>query len=131
MRIGELARKGMTPVETIRFYEQARVLPAPPRTAGGYRQYGAAHVQRLVFVRRCRELGFSLDEVRSLLSLADRGTTDSCASVTRIANEHLQEVRRKLADLKRLERALVALNRSCDGGQMESCRILETLKQGK
>lgn len=129
MRIGELARKGRTLVETIRFYEQARVLPAPPRTARGYRQYGPMHVQRLVFVRRCRELGFSLDEVRSLLTLADR-TDDSCASVTRIASDHLQEVRRKLADLKRLERALVALNRACDGGQMESCRILETLKQG-
>ena len=128
MRIGELAKKGRTLVETIRFYEQARVLPAPPRTARGYRQYGPAHVQRLVFIRRCRDLGFSLDEVRSLLNLADR-TNDPCSSVTDIASDHLKEVRRKLADLKRLESALRALTRSCTGGQIEGCRILETLKQ--
>lgn len=126
MRIGELAKLTHTVIETIRFYEQAGVLAPPPRTAGGYRNYGADQVQRLTFVRRCRELGFSLDEVRSLLSIADR-SEESCATVTEIAGAHLDEVRNKLKRLRRLERTLMSLNHSCRGGKIEQCRILESL----
>lgn len=126
MRIGELAKLTHTVIETIRFYEQAGVLAPPPRTAGGYRDYGADQVQRLTFVRRCRELGFSLDEVRSLLSIADR-SEESCATVTEIAGAHLDEVRNKLKRLRRLERTLMSLKDSCRGGKIEQCRILESL----
>ena len=126
MRIGELAKLTHTVIETIRFYEQAGVLAPPPRTAGGYRNYGADQVQRLTFVRRCRELGFSLDEVRSLLSIADR-SQESCATVTEIAGAPLEEVRNKLKRLRRLERTLMSLKDSCRGGKIEQCRILESL----
>ena len=126
MRIGELAKLTQTVVETIRFYEQAGVLVPPPRTAGGYRNYGADQVQRLTFVRRCRELGFSLDEVRSLLIIADQ-SEESCATVTEIAGAHLDEVRNKLKRLRRLERTLVGLQMSCRGGKIKQCRILDSL----
>ena len=126
MRIGELARRTETLVETIRFYEQAGVLACPPRTASGYRSYGDADLQRLTFIRRCRDLGFSLDEVRGMLKLADQAD-GSCASVCDIAATHLDEVRQKLARLRRLERSLVRLKNSCGGGQIGQCRILESL----
>ena len=126
MRIGELAKLTQTVIETIRFYEQAGVLTPPPRTAGGYRDYGADQVQRLTFVRRCRELGFSLDEVRSLLSIVDQ-SEESCATVADIAGAHLDEVRNKLKRLRRLERTLVGLQKSCRGGKIKECRILDSL----
>ena len=126
MRIGELAKLTHTVVETIRFYEHAGVLAPPLRTAGGYRNYGADQVQRLTFVRRCRELGFSLDEVRSLLSIGDQSEA-SCAPVSQIAGAHLDEVRNKLKMLRRLERTLAGLKKSCRGGKIKQCRILESL----
>lgn len=126
MRIGELSKLTETVVETIRFYEQAGVLVPPPRTSGGYRNYGADQVQRLTFIRRCRELGFSLDEVRSLLSIADQAE-ESCAAVSQMAAAHLGEVRNKLKRLRRLERTLADLEKSCRGGKIKQCRILESL----
>lgn len=126
MRIGELARRTETLVETIRFYEQAGVLAPPPRTTSGYRSYGPADLQRLTFVRRCRDLGFSLDEVRGLLQLADQ-SDGSCASVCEIAATHLEDVRQKLSRLRRLERSLAQLKNSCGGGRIRECRILESL----
>lgn len=126
MLIGELAKLTQTVVETIRFYEQAGVLIPPPRTAGGYRNYGADQVHRLTFVRRCRELGFSLDEVRSLLRIADQ-SEESCAAVSQIAGAHLDEVRNKIKRLRRLERTLAGLKKSCRGGKIKQCRILESL----
>ena len=126
MRIGELSKLTETVVETIRFYEQAGVLVPPPRTPGGYRNYGPDQVQRLTFIRRCRELGFSLDEVRSLLSIADQAE-ESCTAVSQMATAHLGEVRSKLKRLKRLERTLADLEKSCRGGKIKQCRILESL----
>jgi Cu(I)-responsive transcriptional regulator len=126
MRIGELAKRTETLVETIRFYEQAGVLTPPARTSSGYRNYVPRDVQRLTFIRRCRDLGFSLDEIRGLLKLSDR-SDDSCTSVCEIASKQLVEVRRKLARLRRLERSLSSLESSCDGGQIRDCRILESL----
>ena len=126
MRIGELAKLTQTLVETIRFYEKAKVLALPPRTAGGYRDYGPGHVQRLTFVRRCRELGFSLDEVRSLLTIADQ-SENSCESVSQIASAHLDDVRTKLKRLRCLEHNLMELQRSCKGGRIRQCRILDSL----
>jgi len=124
--IGELGRLTATKVETIRYYERIGLLPPPSRTAGNYRAYGEAELGRLSFIRRSRDLGFSLDQVRELLKLADDRSQD-CASVDRIAGEHLGEVDRKLADLSALRRELKALLDSCEGGTIGECRIIETL----
>ena len=126
MRIGELGKQSGTLVETIRYYEQVGLMPAPPRTRAGYRAYQPDHLQRLIFLRRCRELGFSIEEIRSLLRLAEQ-CNQSCATVTRVATQHLADVRAKMADLRRLERGLRVLIDSCAGGRIADCKILGAL----
>jgi DNA-binding transcriptional MerR regulator len=123
--IGELARATVTNVETIRYYERIG-LPAPPRTAGNYRTYAAWHVVRLSFTRRARDLGFSIEQVRALLDLADQRDR-SCEAVDAIAREHLAEVERKLADLRALWHELRALIGQCRHGTVAECRIIEAL----
>jgi DNA-binding transcriptional MerR regulator len=98
MSIGELAKETGVKVVTIRYYEQIGVLPAPPRTAGTYRTYSEHHLRRLRFIRRCRELWFSLDQVRDILRLSAENAP-SCAEVCRIAERHLNAIEDKLADL--------------------------------
>ena len=129
MKIGHLAASSGTLVETIRYYEHIGLMPEPPRSASGYRQYRPEHLQRLMFLRRCRALGFSIEEIRSLVALTSRRER-SCRTVQRIAERHLEDVRQKLADLRRLEVALGALVESCAGGRIAECKILEALAQG-
>lgn len=124
--IGDLAKATDTKVETIRYYERIGLLPEPERTAGNYRSYEAAHLGRLSFIRRARELGFSIDQVRNLLGLADQKDR-SCETVDAIAREHLADVDRKIADLKGLRRELDALIRQCHHGTIAECRILDAL----
>jgi DNA-binding transcriptional MerR regulator len=93
--IGDLARRTGTKIETIRYYERIGLLPTPARSRGNYRLYAPSHLERLSFIRRGRDLGFSLDEVRALLGLSD-DRTQSCAEVDRIARLHLAEVKRKI-----------------------------------
>jgi len=124
--IGELARSTDTKVETIRYYERIGILPAPARTAGNYRAYGPAHLNRLSFIRRSRDLGFSLDQVRALLGLADQRDR-SCEAVDAIAREHLAEVDRRLADLWALRRELDSMISQCGCGIVADCRIIEAL----
>lgn len=126
MKIGELAKATATKVETIRYYEQTGLLPSPARTSGNYRSYGVTHLARLSFVRRARDLGFSIEQVRALLDLSDDRSRD-CTTVDRIATEHLREVDRKIADLRALRRELGAVIASCEGGTVAECRILEAL----
>jgi Cu(I)-responsive transcriptional regulator len=126
MNIGELARAAATKAETIRYYERIGLLPPPPRTAGNYRDYSEGHVSRLAFARRARDLGFSIEQVRTLLDLADH-KEQSCESVDAIAREHLAEVTRKLADLFALRRELESLIGQCRHGTVAECRILESL----
>jgi Cu(I)-responsive transcriptional regulator len=126
MTIGDVADLTGTKVETIRYYERMGLLPPPARTAGNYRSYKPSHVGRLGFIRRARELGFSLDEVRELLNLADQRDR-SCESVDQIAREHLADVDRKIADLKRLRRELNTIIRQCQVGTIDQCRILGAL----
>lgn len=126
LTIGELGKATHTKVETIRYYERIGLLPEPSRTAGNYRAYGATELGRLSFVRRTRDLGFSLDQVRALLKLSDDRGQD-CASVDRIAKAHLAEVDRKLADLAALRRELKTVIESCDGGTVAQCRIIDAL----
>lgn len=127
--IGDLGKATGTRVETIRYYERVGLLPAPPRTQGNYRSYGQAELARLSFIRRGRDLGFSLDQVRALLDLSGDGQRD-CASIDAIARLHLAEVERKLADLTALRRELKAVITSCKGGVVADCRIVEALGPG-
>ena len=126
MSIGVLAKATGTKVETVRWYEQVGLLPVPARTSGNYRAYDAAHLGRLSFIRRARDLGFSLDQVRALLDIA--GQQDrSCEAVDMIAREHLEEVDRKIADLQALRRELDSLIGQCRHGKIAECRIIEAL----
>jgi Cu(I)-responsive transcriptional regulator len=126
MNIGELARAAETKAETIRYYERIGLLPEPPRTPGNYRDYSAAHVSRLTFTRRARDLGFSIEKIRALLDLANQ-KEQSCATVDAIAHEHLADVKRKLTDLSALRRELESMIGQCRHGTIAECRILETL----
>jgi Cu(I)-responsive transcriptional regulator len=126
LAIGDLAKAAETKAVTIRYYEQVGLLPSPPRTPGNYRAYGREHLDRLRFIRRCRELGFTLEQVRALLALAEQGERD-CGAVDRIALEHLTAVERKIADLERLAGELRRIGARCQGGTIAACRIIEAL----
>jgi len=124
--IGELAKATDTKVETIRYYERIGLLPEPGRTSGNYRSYSDEHLGRLSFVRRARDLGFSIEQVRALLGLSD-DRKRPCGTVDAIAREHLNEVDRKIADLRKLRRELNALITQCGHGTIADCRIIEAL----
>jgi DNA-binding transcriptional MerR regulator len=127
MNIGELSRRTGVKVVTIRYYEAIGVLPVAKRTSGNYRSYGTEHLRRLRFVRRCRDLGFSLDQVRDLLRLSAEDRP-SCAEVCRMAERHRKSVEDKIADLKRLASELRRISASCNGRRsMADCRIMEAL----
>lgn len=126
LTIGDLGKATNTKVETIRYYERIGLLPEPLRTSGNYRHYGAAELGRLSFIRRARDLGFSLDQVRALLALSDQHGGD-CRQVDHIAGTHLREVDRKIADLTALRRELNAVIESCRGGTIADCRIIDAL----
>ncbi len=126
MKIGELARMTATKVETVRYYEQIGLLPVPARTASNYRAYDDDHLARLSFVRRARDLGFTLDAVRELLALADdRGR--SCEAVDDIATAHRTEIDRKISDLTALRGELDRLLSGCRQNIVADCKIIGTL----
>jgi MerR family transcriptional regulator, mercuric resistance operon regulatory protein len=129
MRRAELAQRSGCNIETVRFYEKRGFLPPPPRTAGGHRDYAPEHLRRLTFIRRSRELGFTLHEVRSLLTLVD-GSDGTCAEVRAITLEHLADVRRKITDLENLAQTLEDMAAQCDGGTVPVCPVIEALSQG-
>lgn len=126
MKIGALARSTGTKVETVRYYEKIGLLPPPARTAGNYRDYGIDHLARLSFVRRARDLGFTLEAVRDLLALSD-DKTQSCDAVDAIACLHLGEIERKIGDLSSLRGELEHVMKSCRHGTVAECKIIETL----
>lgn len=126
LKRANLARRTGCNLETIRYYEKIGMMPEPPRTASGYRVYDEVHVSRLRFILRGRELGFSIEELRGLLSLVDRGT-QTCAEVKALTEQHLSDVRTKIADLKRIEKVLAATAAQCSGEQVPECPVLETL----
>src|SRR5262252_3938689 len=105
LTIGQLGRATDTKVETIRYYEKIGLLPAPRRTAGNYRSYAAEHLERLGFIRRARQLGFSIEDVRELLKLAAHGER-SCEEVDHLVARHLETTERKIEALTRLRREL-------------------------
>jgi Cu(I)-responsive transcriptional regulator len=124
--IGHLAKATATKVETIRYYERIGLLAEPARTGGNYRAYGREHLGRLSFIRRARDLGFTLEQVRELLGLSDQKDR-SCAAVDGIAREHLDGVDRKIADLRALRRELKSIIDQCGCGTIADCRIIEAL----
>lgn len=123
-----LARRTGCNLETIRYYEKVGMMPDPPRTASGYRIYDEAHVSRLRFILRARELGFSIEEIRELLGLVDGGT-QTCAEVKERTERHLADVRTKIADLKRIEKVLASTSARCSGDEVPECPMLETLSE--
>ena len=125
LRIGELSRRTGCNIETIRYYERIGLLPRPDRR-GRYRQYDAAGVSSLTFIRRARDLGFTLDEIRQLLRLSAEGGA-ACAEARDLAATHLIDVRKRIADLKSMERALAAAVRQCDAGDEPACPLIEAL----
>ena len=126
LRRVDLSRETGCNIETIRYYEKIGILPAPPRGENGYRQYDQAHVDRLRFVMRSRELGFTLDEIRSLLGLVDRGA-QSCAEVQAVAQGHLETVRARIRDLRRVEKVLSETVSRCSGRDVPECPVMDAL----
>lgn len=124
--IGALAEATETKVETVRYYERIGLLPDPERTSANYRSYSADHLARLSFIRRARDLGFTLDQVRALLGLADHKDNDCCA-VDALARDHVSEIDRKISDLKALRRELNNLLSQCQRGTIADCRIIGAL----
>ncbi|KIC31480.1 MerR family transcriptional regulator [Leisingera sp. ANG-S5] len=123
---GELAKATGCNLETIRYYEKTGIMPDPPRTAAGHRIYGQSHIQRLRFILRARELGFAIDEIKGLLGLVDGGT-QTCGEVKALTERHLSDVRRKIEDLRRIEKVLAATAGQCSGEDVPECPVLEAL----
>ena len=129
MKIGELARATRTQVETIRYYERQGLMPQPTRSDTNYRMYGVQHVERLSFIRHCRSLDMTLDEIRVLLRFRDR-PTDDCGGVNDLLDEHIGHVATRIRELRNLEKQLKALRKQCHGSHgVDECGILTGLAQ--
>ncbi len=126
MTIGEVAARAGLAASAIRYYEKAGLLPVPSRSPGGYRLYSDAHLKRLSFIRRARALGFSINEVRKLLKLADERKRP-CAEVRGVAAAHLEDVQAKIADLRAMERVLRETVARCADGRRADCPLIEAL----
>jgi MerR family mercuric resistance operon transcriptional regulator len=128
--IGELSKRSGVNIETIRFYERIKMLSAPPRTASGRRIYGGTDVRVLVFIRRSRELGFSLEEIRALLRLGAPARA-TCNEVKAIATHHLRNIRAKISDLTKLEQLLAKTISLCSGNRVPDCPVLDILDSAR
>lgn len=129
MKIGELSAASATPIETIRYYERERLLPPPARTQGNFRVYEALHLERLQFIRHCRSLDMSLDEVRTLLRFKDDPTAH-CGDVNQLLDEHVGHVSRRIKELRALEKQLKDLRLRCgDARAADQCGILVGLSE--
>ena len=126
LRRSDLARLTGCNLETIRYYETIGIMPEPPRTAANYRAYDDAHVARLRFVMRSRDLGFTLAEIRDLLGVVD-GKAGTCADVQALATRHIGSVRAKIADLRRIEEELSETVSRCTGDDVPECAVIDAL----
>jgi MerR family mercuric resistance operon transcriptional regulator len=124
--IGQLSLLSGVNIETIRYYERIKMVPAPPRTASGRRVYDSTHLRMLAFIRRSRELGFSLDEIRALIRLGGPEKA-TCREVRDIAVRHLEDIRAKISDLRKLERLLATTVTRCSGRTVPDCPVLDIL----
>jgi len=127
LTIGQLSKQAGVKVVTIRYYEGLKLMPVPPRTQANYRVYDQQQLRRLRFIRRCRDLGFTLDQIGELLNLSTQGAKE-CSRVDRITEEHLKEIESKVADLRRLAAELRRIKNCCPGKRLiADCRILQAL----
>ncbi|MGP0628808.1 MerR family transcriptional regulator [Nitrospina sp. 32_T5] len=127
MTIGGLSRQTECNIETIRYYEKVGMLPKPRRTEGGHRVYNETHARRLQFIRRARALGFSLKDVRRLLTLSE-GRKKSCGKVKTLAETHLEDIQSRIRDLKAMEKVLKQLVNQCTGRIAPDCPIIDSLQ---
>jgi MerR family mercuric resistance operon transcriptional regulator len=127
--IGELSRRTGVNIETIRYYERIGMMPHPPRTDSGRRLYGQTESRTLAFIQRSRELGFTLEEIRALLSLSAEHGQDVCANVRHLAVNHLGDVQAKIADLRAMERVLIEAVRRCEEGESARCPLIDALSK--
>lgn len=128
LRRSDLARLTGCNLETIRYYENIGIMPDPPRTSKNYRAYDDAHVARLRFVMRSRDLGFTLEEIRDLLGLVD-GEAGTCADVQVLAMRHIESVRAKIVDLQRIEQVLSETVSHCTGDDVPECAVIDALQE--
>lgn len=129
MKIGELSKATFTQVETIRYYEREGLLQQAGRTEGNYRVYGLAHVERLSFIRHCRRLDMTLEEIRTLLRFKDSPPED-CSAINGLVDEHIRHVTIRIKELKSLQRQLIDLRNSCSGvGTVGECGVLSGLSR--
>lgn len=126
LKRGSLAKRFGCNIETIRYYETIALLGAPGRTQSGHRLYSPSDQARLGFILRARELGFSVEEIRSLLSLSDSHQY-TCGDVLTLTERHLEDIRTKIRDLSRLERTLADMSARCDGGDVPQCPVMDAL----
>ena len=126
MQIGKLSTSCECPVETIRYYEKIGLLPQPVRLANGYRSYDETHRKWLQFILRSRALGFSQDEVRRLADVAHQHRP-ACDEVHDLLQDHVIDVRRRVRELRRMEKALVRLRDKCHDGTLHDCQVIDEL----
>lgn len=128
MSVGALSTRAGCNIETVRYYESIGLMPEPPRTEGGHRQYTSSHTKRLCFIRRSRELGFPIEQVRELLKLIDE-PNHTCGEVKAITMLQARDVQKKINDLKRLRNALNKMTVTCNGGSytIDDCPIIDAL----
>ncbi|MCB5197362.1 Cd(II)/Pb(II)-responsive transcriptional regulator [Deefgea salmonis] len=127
MKIGELAKLAQCSVETIRFYEKEGLLPITERTLGNFRVYGPAHIERLRFIRNCRALDMSHEEIHTLLGLADQGG-DGCSAINNVFDEHIAHVDTRIKELEQLKYQLAELRQHCQSNH-NPCGILQGLAE--
>lgn len=129
LTIGRLSERTGCKVETIRYYEKIGLIAPPARSPAGYRQYDTSHVDRVAFIRRCRELGFPLHKIEALLAIAGDAGSHTRAEVKGLIDGHQHEIRAKISDLQQLATALQAIGEHCDGGPAPAseCPILDAL----
>lgn len=131
MKIGELAKITHTPVETIRYYEKEELLPPAARTAANYRQYDRQHLKQLQFIRQCRALDLSLEEIRTLLRVRNEPAA-RCQTANQVLDEHIEHVETRIMELQELARQLHQLRQQCiNDSTAEQCGILQELEQGQ
>lgn len=124
--IGEMSRQTGVGIETIRYFEKIGMMPTPSRSEGGNRRYTTVHLQRLFFINRCRQIGFSQNEIKTLLSMVDSKDV-TCSEVHNITVEHIRDIKKKIRDLRKLEKVLAQMANECSRGDIPDCPIIETL----
>lgn len=127
--IGHVSKETGVNIETIRYYERKGLTPSPPRSSGGHRTYDETTIRRLRFVRRSRELGFTLNDIRTLLSMVDGG--NECAEIHSLTLQHLETIRGRIRDLRRLDKTLSAIAAECEKQVTPDCPIIDALYEGR